>query len=334
MSKLISLIVSVYNEENGLKQFYETTKSIMDKFTADSAAEDKEYSYELCFVNDGSSDNSGSILTDIKSADSEHVTLISFSRNFGHEAAMTAGLDYASGDYLIFMDADLQHPPALIPDIIARFEKGAEVISMVRTKNESAGGLKNLTSDLFYKLINEISETRLIPGASDFFAIDSNAAKVLRENYREKVRFLRGYVQNIGFNKDTIEYEAAARVAGHSHYSIKKLWKFSMDTIICFSNVPLKLGIYAGLASGTLGILLIIYTLLTRNGAPSGYATIVIVLCFMFAVLFMLLGILGSYIAVLFREMQDRPIYIVKDVEKAAGGCINEKMCDSRRSAD
>ena len=113
---------------------------------------------------------------------------------------------------------------------------------------------------------------------------------------------------------ETKSYEAAARVAGSSHYSLRKLWKLAMDTIVCFSNVPLKLGIYAGLLSGLLGVLLIIYTLFTRSGAPSGYATIVIVLCFMFAVLFLLLGILGGYIAIMFRELQDRPIYIIENI--------------------
>ncbi len=309
MPKLISLIISVYNEENGLEFFYETTKAILDKYIASNPS----YDYELCFVNDGSLDASGAVLSELKKTDTAHVSVISFSRNFGHEAAMTAGLDYAKGDYLIFMDADLQHPPSLVSEIMVKFEQGFEVINMVRTKNEDAGGIKNLTSELFYTLINKISETRLIPGASDFFAINRQAAEVLKANYREKVRFLRGYVQNIGFNRATLEYEAAARFAGHSHYSLKKLWKFSIDTIICFSNIPLKLGIYAGFVSGMLGIFLIIYTLITRNGAPGGYATIVIVLCFMFAVLFMLLGILGSYIAVLFREMQDRPIYIIKN---------------------
>ena len=316
MPKLMSLIISVYNEENGLRHFYETTKEILDSYITANPS----YDYELCFINDGSLDASGAVLNELKESDTAHVSVISFSKNFGHEAAMTAGLDYAKGDYLIFMDADLQHPPALISEIMAKFEQGFEVINMVRTKNEDAGGIKNLTSDLFYTLINKISETRLIPGASDFFAINRQAADILRANYREKVRFLRGYVQNIGFNKTTLEYEAAARFAGHSHYSLKKLWKFSMDTIICFSNIPLKLGIYAGFASGALGILLIIYTLITRKGAPSGYATIVIVLCFMFAVLFMLLGILGSYIAVLFREMQDRPIYIIKNYDEAELG--------------
>ena len=313
MKKLISLIISVYNEENGLRKFYETTADVLRAYTLAHP----HYDYELCFINDGSTDKSADMLKELKSIDEKHVTVIEFSRNFGHEAAMTAGLDYTGGDYLIFMDADLQHPPALLPQIMSRFEEGFEVINMVRTKNEDAGGIKNLTSELFYAVINRLSETKLIPGASDFFAIDKKAAEVLKAHYREKIRFLRGYVQNIGFNKSVIRYEAAARYAGSSHYSLKKLWRLSADTIICFSDIPLKLGIYAGLLSGLLGVMLIIYTLVTRSGAPSGYATIVIVLCFMFAVLFMLLGILGSYIALLFCEMQDRPIYIVKNYDKA-----------------
>ena len=311
MKKMISLVVSVYNEEQGLQRFYDTTRQILEEYTQQSGV----YTYELCFVNDGSRDRILEILEDFRRQNPEHVTLISFSRNFGHEAAMTAGLDYASGDYLIFLDADLQHPPALVPRITACFEKGFRVINMVRTKNASAGWLKNLTSEAFYAVINHMSDMKLEAAASDFFAIDRTAAEVLRKNYREKVRFLRGYVQNIGFRKTTLDYEAADRVAGSSHYSIRKLWKFSIDTIICFSNLPLKLGIYAGLGTGFLGVMLIIYTLLTRGGAPSGYATIVIVLCFMFAVLFLLVGIIGEYIAILFSSMKDTPIYIVENLE-------------------
>ena len=311
MNQKISVIVSVFNEENGLRQFYTTTKGVLEELAAA-----RGYAYNILFVNDGSLDHSGDILNELHEEDPEHACVVHFSRNFGHEAAMTAGLDYADGDYLIFMDADLQHPPACIPAILEKFEAGYNVISMIRTSNESAGFLKNITSGGFYYLINHISDVELEPAASDFFAMDREAAEVLRHNYREKVRFLRGYVQNIGFRKTGIEYEAGARVAGHSHYSLKKLWKFSMDTIICFSDVPLKMGIYAGFGTGLLGILLIIYTLLTRQGAPSGYATIVIVLCFMFSVLFLMLGILGSYIAVMFREMKDRPIYIVEDIRK------------------
>lgn len=306
----ISLIVSVYNEEDGIEHFYAVTKSVMSQYVITHS----DYDYDIYFVNDGSSDRSGALLAEIAAADTEHVRVISFSRNFGHEAAMTAGLDYADGDYLVFMDADLQHPPACITEIMGRFEEGFDIINMVRTKNEGSSTFGNIASAAFYKIINSISDAKMIPAASDFFAMDKAAADVLRHNYREKVRFLRGFVQNIGFNKTTLEYEAAERAAGQSHYSFRRLLRLSVDAMTCFSDMPLKLGIYAGLISGALGVLLIIYTLATRSGAPSGYATIVILLCFMFAVLFMLLGIMGSYISIIFREMKDRPIYIIQDM--------------------
>ena len=318
MNKKVTLVVSVYNEEQGLEEFYRVTKGITDAVPG--------YDFEYLFVNDGSMDRSGEILGRIAASqgtergnDAEKhetkVRVVTFSRNFGHEAAMCAGLDYASGNYIIFMDADLQHPPKTIPEIIRAFENGAECISMVRTKNKSAGAVKNITSALFYGLINRMSSMKMEPGASDFFAISERPAEVLRKNYREKIRFLRGYVQNIGFKKACIEYEAADRVAGKSHYSLRSLWKLAVNTIVCFSDVPLKAGIMAGALSALLGVILIIYTLITRSGAPSGYATIVIVLCFMFAVLFLILGVIGQYIAAIYREMKDTPIYIVKDIQ-------------------
>ncbi len=308
--KKISLIVSVYNEQDGLRQFFTTAQAEMDKLIAGR----KDYGYELLFVNDGSTDKSGAILSELKAAASDKVRVISFSRNFGHEAAMTAGLDYAEGDYLIFMDADLQHPPACVPEIMDAFEAGHNIISMVRTKNDDSSAFGSFASAAFYKIINSISDAKMTPAASDFFAMDKQAAEVLRHNYREKVRFLRGFVQNIGFDRINLEYEAASRAAGTSHYNFKRLLKLSIDAVTCFSDMPLKAGIYAGLFSGFLGLMLIIYTLITRGGAPSGYATIVILLCFMFAVLFMLLGVMGSYISIIFRELKDRPIYIIEDI--------------------
>lgn len=304
--KKVSLIVSVYNEEKGLRDFTRVTKEVLSGIPG--------YEFQVLFVNDGSTDKSGEILSELRSGDPDTVKVIEFSRNFGHEAAMCAGLDYADGDFLIFMDADLQHPPKCIPRILSAFENGAEVISMVRTENKDAGFIKNVTSGLFYGLINKLSTAHMEPGASDFFAMAKAPAEVLRHNFREKIRFLRGYVQNIGFNKVNISYEAAPRVAGESHYSIAKLWRLCINTIVCFSDVPLKAGIFAGFLSGLFGIILIIYTLATRQGAPGGYATIVIVLCFMFAVLFVLLGIIGQYIAVIYTELKDRPIYIIKDI--------------------
>ena len=270
------------------------------------------WDHELIFVNDGSSDGSLEVLKALASED-QKVKLISFSRNFGHEAAMIAGLDYSTGDGVVCMDADLQHPPECLPRIIRAFEEGNEVISMVRTRNQSAGLIKNITSSGFYWLINCISDVHFEPNASDFFAVSRSVAEVLKGNYREKVRFLRGYVQNVGFQKTTLEYEAGVRVAGESKYSLKKLFIFSVNTILCFSNMPLKLGIYAGILSGAAGMAVLVYTLFTRQGAPSGYATIVVLICFMFAMMFLLIGIIGEYIAILFTELKDRPVYIVRE---------------------
>ena len=304
----LSVVVSVYNEEKALREFYKETNKILEQIKKSG------WEHELIFVNDGSADNSLSILEELAKEDHD-VKLISFSRNFGHEAAMIAGIDHSIGDGIICMDADLQHPPECIPKIIEKFDAGYEVINMVRTKNESAGLIKNITSSGFYWLINHISDVHFEPNASDFFAISRHVAQVLKDNYREKVRFLRGYVQNVGFKKTNIEYEARARVAGESKYSIKKLFIFSINTILCFSNMPLKLGIYAGVFSAALGVLVMVYTLCTRQGAPSGYATIVVLLCFMFAMMFLLIGIIGEYIAILFTELKDRPVYIVEKTE-------------------
>lgn len=307
MNKTLSVVVSCYNEELALDRFYEETAGILKKLS---------WKYELIFVNDGSQDQTLSVLTRLSQSD-ERVKVISFSRNFGHEAAMIAGLDYSQGDGIVCMDADLQHPPEYLPEIVKKLEEGFDVINMVRTRNESAGWFKNIASSAFYRLINVLSDVKFEPNASDFFAVSGKAAKVLKDNYREKVRFLRGYVQNIGYPRTTIEYEARTRVAGESKYSIKKLIAFSVNTIMCFSNLPLKLGIYAGCGAGILGIIMMIYTIWSwaRVGTPSGYATIIVLMCFMFAVLFLIVGIIGNYIAILFAELKDRPIYIVEETK-------------------
>ncbi len=305
MSKKISIIVSVYNEEEVLFEFYRETIKVL--LLIDNP-------YEIIFVNDGSVDGSRGILFKI-AKDDKNVKVVHFSRNFGHEAAMIAGIDNASGDYLVCMDADLQHPPTLLPEMLRKFESGYDIINMVRTVNKSAGIIKNITSSMFYKVINRLSDIHLVSNASDFFGISKRVADVLRNNYREKTRFLRGYVQNVGFNTVNIEYEARKRYAGESKYSIKKLFRFSMNTIMTFSNLPLKLGIYAGSMAAFLAIIMMIYTIVSfiRVGTPSGYATTICLICFMFSVLFFIVGIIGEYLGLILSEIKDRPIYIVEE---------------------
>ena len=284
MVKLLSVVVSVYNEELALREFYQETGAVLKALPS-------SWDYELLFVNDGSADRSLEILRELARRDDR--------------------------DGIVCMDADLQHPPECLLEIVEKFDQGYEVISMVRMKNKTAGLVKNITSAAFYKLINHLSDVKFEPNASDFFAVSKAAADVLRNNYREKVRFLRGYVQSVGFNRTTIQYEARPRFAGESKYSLRSLFRFSINTILCFSDMPLKLGIYSGCAVAVFGLLMMAYTIWTwaKYGTPSGYATIVVLMSFMFAMLFVIVGIIGEYIAILFSELKDRPIYIVKSTE-------------------
>ena len=302
MNKL-TLIVSVYNEEAALPAFYEEYRRLAPSFGCAS---------EVLFVNDGSADKSADIIRGWAENDPD-IKLLSFSRNFGHEAAMIAGIDHGTGDFLVCLDADLQHPLTCIPDIVAAADEGYEIVSMVR-QNDS-GFLRHIFTRAYYRMINKWSRSTLESGASDFFGLSSRAADVLRNNYRERNRFLRGYVQNIGFKKKNISYVSPERTAGKSKYPFARLLRLSMESMVCFSEAPLRIGIYAGAGAALLGVIMAIYTIITwvREGAPDGYATIICLICFMFAVVFFILGIFGEYMAVLFTEMKGRPLYIVEE---------------------
>ena len=293
-TNILTVEVSVFNEEDALPLCRERLTEVLER---------SGRPYALLFVNDGSSDGSAALL-DRFAAEDARIRVLHFSRNFGHEAAMIA------------------------------FDEGFDVISMVRTANRSAGLIKNITSAGFYGVMNALSGTRFEKNASDFFGISARAAEVLRHDYRERVRFLRGYVQSLGFRSTTLSYEAAERAAGHSKYSIRKLFRFSMNTIMSFSDLPLRLGIYAGIALGALGVLLLLYSIFTklRFGAPDGYTTIIVVICFMFSMLFLILGIMGQYIGVLFQEVKGRPIYIVA-AERGARAAEHGVLTDKKTEA-
>ena len=305
----LSVVVSVYNEEQVLDLFYQEISNVLNKCS---------FQYELIFVNDGSIDKTQKIL---ESLHNPNVRIITFSRNFGHEAAMIAGIDYAKGDAVLCMDGDLQHPPRLIPEIIERFENDSlDIINMSRNEHRA-----NNFSNFFYRILNKLSSYKLEPNASDFFLISKRVADVLRDNYRERVRFLRGYVQIIGFKKGTFKFSVEARKGGSSKYSMIKLFGLSVTAIATLSKAPLKLGIYAGLISGLFSFLLAIFSIVMRViGQPvSGYTTIIVFLGFMFSIQFIILGILGEYIGFLFDEQKKRPIYIV---DKIIDLEVNEKI--------
>ena len=310
MAKKISIVVSVYNEEAGLHQFYDHSTPIFQ-----DCSDKYGWDYELIFVNDGSRDNSLSILQEFAAQD-EKVVVVNFAANRGHEAAMIAGIDYSTGDAVVCMDADLQHPPEALPAIIEKFNEGYDVISMVRTSRADAGIFKKITSAAFYKVMNKLSGANFENNSSDFFGISRRVALVLKQDYRERVRFLRGYVQNVGFKKTRIEFEASARVAGESNYNLKALVKLSLNAICNFSDAPLKMGIYAGVVSLLCAFIMIVYSIVEffLNKPVGGYTTLVVLISFMFGVLFIILGFISEYLSIIFSEVKGRPIYIVESI--------------------
>jgi dolichol-phosphate mannosyltransferase len=301
-----SVIASVYNEEEGVMMFYECLSKTLAAL---------QISYEIIFVNDGSADNSLSILKDIGESDPA-VKVIDFSRNFGHEAAMLAGIDHARGEAVICMDSDLQHPPAMIPQMLQKKAEGFEVVNMVRTTRKDAGFLQKMNSKLFYKFINGISSVKLAENASDFFLISQKICKILQKDFRERTRFLRGIIQLVGFKKTTIDYEAPKRVAGKSKYSFFKLLKLSLTAVSSFSKIPLQLGIITGLIFGFLSLILIVFSLVMwiLDKTIPGYTTLIIFMSAFAGIQLFITGLIGQYISYVFDEVKGRPVYIVDEV--------------------
>ncbi len=302
MSKL-SIVASVYNEEASLEAFYQAMTSTMSGLSLD---------YELIFVNDGSVDDSLKIIEVFAGSD-PHVKLVAFSRNFGHEAAMIAGLDYATGDYIICMDSDMQHPPQCIPEMVGAFVDGHDIVLMARKANKDAGLFKNITSGLFYYMFNKISNDDFVPGVSDFFGMSSKVADLFRNNFREKSRYLRGYLQTVGFKRKIIDYEAADRYAGESKYSIKGLFRVFFIAVTGFSRNLLRLCYGCSIVAilGALGLFVASIVRYACFGITSPVINVSAVVCFFFGIQFALTGVLGEYMYTVLGEAQGRPIYIV-----------------------
>ena len=297
---MISIVTPVYNEEDNVVFFHEEITKVMKTTGMD---------YELIYVNDGSKDRTDELIRELAEKDS-HVRAITFAGDFGHQTAITCGMDFARGDAVITMDGDMQHPPELIPLLLEKWKDGYDIVQTIRTSTEDSGFIKKITSAGYYKVINSISKTPVTPGGSDFRLMNRKSLDVFLR-FREHARFIRGIVGGLGFKQTTIKFEAPARHAGVSKFSMNKMLHFAMDGILTNSTTPLRAAFYAGVVSGVIGILLILhvlYSYLVGNTVP-GWATMTILIAFFGSANLVGLGIIGEYIGRIYEETKDRPLY-------------------------
>ncbi len=306
MKKKLSIIVPIYNEEENIAVLYKTVTNILQQLSS-------SYEYELILVNDGSKDTSWSIIADLAQTDT-HVRALDFSRNFGHQMALTAGYDYASGDAIITMDADLQDPPHLLFDMINAWEKGFSIV-YARRANRIDSFLKKITALLYYKFLDSISDVKIPRNVGDFRLIDRKVLVTLKE-CREKARYLRGMVAWTGFKHTFIDFDRPNRLAGQTGYTWKKMFKLAFDGLTGFSLFPLKLAAYAGLFVITTGSMMFTYisidALLFNTYYPLFKWLTTIIYIFM-GIQFLLLWLLGEYIGRIHEQQKNRPLYIVDE---------------------
>ncbi len=302
---MFSVIAPIFNELDNLPVLYQRVKEVMDQ-TGES--------WELVLVDDGSVDGSTARMRELAGQD-ERVRLVIFARNFGHQIAVTAGLDYARGQAVAIIDADLQDPPEVILDMIAKWREGYEVVYGVRSEREGETWFKLFTAKLFYRLIYRITDVEIPMDTGDFRLIDRKVVNVLNQ-MRERHRFLRGMASWVGFRQTGVFYKRAARFSGITKYPLKKMVKFASDAITGFSYLPLQLATYLGFASAGLSILAIPFVIslrLTGSHELMGQATTLIMVLFLGGVQLICLGILGEYLGRLYDEVKGRPLYIVRE---------------------
>jgi dolichol-phosphate mannosyltransferase len=307
----ISIVVSVYNEAEGLAHFWDELKK---QLSCDSN------SYEVIFVNDGSLDGSVQKLEAIyesQKPSNVSVKLIEFSKNFGHESAMIAGIDHSSHGAIICMDADLQHPVEKVQELINAYKSGHDIVLTKRMSRADNGMMKNILSRTFYSLLNSISDLKFSNNSTDFFLISAQVAGILKENFRDRNRFIRGFIQQIGFNSTTINFDAPARAFGESSYSLKQLFSLAVGAVFAYSNKPLRISILLSIVFILFTLALAVYSLyefFNGDTPPSGYTTIIIFLSASFSALFVVIAILSMYFEKALIEQRNRPLYIVKKV--------------------
>ena len=304
--KKISLVIPMYYEEQVAEECYRRTRNVLNSI--------EEYDYEIIFINDGSKDKTLEILETIAKEDNK-VKVISFSRNFGHQSAVTAGLKYATGDAIIIMDADLQDPPELIPDMLKYWENGYDVIYGKRKKREGESAFKLLTAKVFYETLNKLSDVEIPKDTGDFRLVDKKVVDVVN-NLPEHNKFLRGLFSWVGFRQYAYEYERKERFAGKTKYPLKKMMKLAKDGIFSFSTKPLKIVGGLGIISVIISIAILIYAILSYayswNNLTPGWTSIMCTITFLGGVILLSLWMIGEYIGRIYEETKQRPQYIIE----------------------
>lgn len=304
--KIVSIVIPVYNEQENIPHVYTQVSGIM-------AAVHETYDYEIIFVNDGSSDISWFLLAQLAHADNQ-VRAINFSRNFGHQAALTAGYDAAQGDAVITMDADLQDPPALILEMIQAWEAGADIV-YARRINRRDPWIKRVTANLFYKMLDKVADVKIPRNVGDFRLVDKKIVLQLRQ-FRERSRYLRGMVAWTGFRQAYVDFNRPERIAGQTGYTWKKMMKLAIDGLTSFSMFPLKVAAYAGvivILSGSAMFAYITVDALFFKAYYPLFKWLVTGIYIFMGVQFLLLWLLGEYIGRIYDQQKGRPLYIVSD---------------------
>jgi dolichol-phosphate mannosyltransferase len=304
----VDIVIPIYNEQDCLLSFHARLRAVVDTLP---------YAFSFLYVNDGSTDSSADLLRQLADED-PRVTVVELSRNFGHQAALTAGLDASGGDFVISMDGDGQHPPALLAEMLRLAESGYEVVLTQRMQDQHNGLFKRSTSALFYRVLNRIGNTRILPGAADFRLLARPVVDALRQ-MREYHRFLRGMVAWSGYRTVILPYQEPDRMGGQSKYSLSKMLRLAGDAVFSFSLVPLYIGISLGVLLLLLALAEMAYVLSfwisgDVSGLAPGWSSLMFVLLVIGGTLMITLGFIGVYVGFIFQEVKGRPIYLVRSV--------------------